>query len=199
VKEIVPARYGYKAVIKHVPDQGFALDEQLYRRLGRRLDSELALWASADTVHMVVIATFGVTVAGIPTIGEMSLMPVTPQWLPIEDSFERQLVDRLVADERSFIKGLRYNLHRSQCLATATLTDTGDAGSLMFVVPRGLEGTAVADGITGVNPRGDAPVWAWQPATEAMPRLPPPARGQRSGRAALAPTPCHLETDTQTT
>ena len=172
VKEIVPARYGFKAVIKHVPDQAFALDEQLYRRLGRRFDSELALWASADTVHMVVIATFGVSDAGIPAIGEMSLMPVTPQWLPIEDSFERQLVERLVADGRAFIKGLRYNLHRDQCLATATLTDTGDAGSLMFVVPPGLEGTVVADGINGANPRNDAPVWVWQPASEAMPRLP---------------------------
>ena len=188
VKEIVPARYGYKAVIKHVPDQAFALDEQLYRRLGRRFDSELALWASADTVHMVVIATFGVTEAGIPTIGEMSLMPVTPQWLPIEDSFERQLVERLVADGRAFIKGLRYNLHRGQCLATATLTDAGEAGSVMFVVPPGLEGTAVADGITGVNPLGDGPVWVWQPTTEAMPRLPPPSRGQGNGRVSRAST-----------
>ena len=86
VKEIVPARYGYKAVIKHVPDQAFALDERLYRRLGRRFDSKLAMWASADTVHMLVIATFGVSEAGIPVIGELSLMPVTPQWLPIGDS-----------------------------------------------------------------------------------------------------------------
>lgn len=188
VKEIVPARYGYKAAIKHVPDQAFALDEQLYRRLGRRFDPELPLWASADTVHMVVIATFGVSEAGIPTIGEMSLMPVTPQWLPIEDSFERQLVERLVADGRAFIKGLRYSLHRGQCLAAATLTDTGEAGSMMFVVPPGLEGKALADGVTGAKPGSDAPVWVWQPATEAMPPLPPPARGQRNGRAALAPT-----------
>ncbi|UUX97291.1 DUF1173 domain-containing protein [Aquabacterium sp. J223] len=176
VKEIVPARYGYKAVIKHVPDQAFALDDPLYRRLGRRLGSELALWASADTVHMVVIATFGVSEAGIPTIGEMSLMPVTPQWLPVEDSFERQLVERLVVDGRVFIKGLRYNLHRGQCLATATLTDTGGAGSLMFVVPPGLEETAVADGVTGVNPRGDAPVWVWRRSSEAMPQLPAPVK-----------------------
>ena len=176
VKEIVPARYGYKAVIKHVPDQAFALDEQLYRRLGRRFDPELALWASANTVHMIVIATFGVSEAGIPAIGEMSLMPVTPQWLPIEDSFERQLVERLVVDGRGFIKGLRYNLHRGQCVATATLTDTGEAGPLLFVVPPGLEGTAVADGITGADPRGHAPVWVWQPATEAMPRLPASAK-----------------------
>lgn len=179
VKEIVPARYGHKAVIKHVPDQAFAVDEQLYRRLGRRFDSELALWASADTVHMIVIATFGVSEAGIPAIGEMSLMPVTPQWLPIEDSFERQLVERLVADGRGFIKGLRYNLHRDQCLASATLTDAGEVGSLMFVVVPGLEGTAVADSITGANPRGDAPVWVWHPAAEAMPRFPAPAPDTR--------------------
>lgn len=195
VKEILPARYGYKAVVKHVPDQAFALDEQFYRRLGRRFDSELALWASADTVHMVVIATFGVTEAGIPTIGEMSLMPVTPQWLPIEDSFERQLVERLVADGRAFIKGLRYNLHRDQCVATATLTDTGEAGPLMFVVPPGLEGTAVADAIAGTDRCGHAPVWVWQPATEAMPRLPSSACGQTNGRVSRAQTLIHPETE----
>jgi hypothetical protein len=196
VKEIVPARYGHKAVVKHVPDQAFALDEQLYRRLGRRFDSELALWASADTVHMVVIGTFGVTEAGIPTIGEMSLMPVTPQWLPIEDSFERQLVERLVADGRAFIKGLRYNLHRGQSLATATLTDAGEAGSMMFVVPPGLEGTAVADGLSGANPRGDAPTWVWQPATGAMPRFPALAHGRSDERAASSSTRHYPEADT---
>jgi len=30
VKEIVPARRGYRCVIKHVPDQAFAIDEPLY-------------------------------------------------------------------------------------------------------------------------------------------------------------------------
>jgi hypothetical protein len=148
---------------------------------------------------MVVIATFGVSEVGILTIGEMSLMPVTPQWLPIEDSFERQLVERLVAEGRAFIKGLRYNLHRGQCLATATLTDTGDAGSLMFVVPPGLEGTAVADGINGANPRSDGPVWVWQPATEAMPRFPAPAHARGNGRAAATPTFRHRESNTETT
>ena len=92
VKEIVPARYGFKAVIKHVPDQPFALDEQLYRRMGRRFERELSLWGASDAVHMMLIATFGLNNAGVPTIEELSLMPVTGQWLPIENSFERQLV-----------------------------------------------------------------------------------------------------------
>jgi hypothetical protein len=35
----MPSRYGFKAVMKLVPDQAFAVDEQLYRRLGRRFES----------------------------------------------------------------------------------------------------------------------------------------------------------------
>jgi Protein of unknown function (DUF1173) len=175
VKEIVPARYGFKAVIKHVPDQAFALDEQLYRRLGRRFASELALWASADMVHMVMVATFGVSQAGIPTIGEMSLMPVTPQWLPIEDSFERQLVERLVTEGRSFVKGLRYNLARDQCTAAATLTDAGNPGPLLFVVAPGMDASSDAAHKMGAATVGNSPMWTWRPSSEAMPSLPPPA------------------------
>ena len=169
VKEIVPARYGFKAVVKHVPDRAFAIDEQLYRRLGRRFESELALWAASDEIHMVTIATFGVSDTGIPTIVEMSLMPVTPQWLPIEDSFEWQLVDRLVAEGRAFIKGLRYNLSRDRCVASALVTDTGERGSLLFVVPPGLE---VTDELAAALAGRDSVAWAWYTALESMPRLP---------------------------
>jgi Protein of unknown function (DUF1173) len=172
VKEIVPARYGHKVVVKHVPYQGFAIDEQLYRSLGRRFDAELALWGSADAVHMVLIATFSISEAGIPAINAMALMPVTPQWLPVEDAFERQLVERLVAEDRAFIKGLRYNLHRDQCSAAATLTDTGGSGSLLFVIRPGTErGCDIASAL-GTAARRDAPVWIWKPSCEAMPALP---------------------------
>jgi hypothetical protein len=183
VKEIVPARYGYKAVIKHVPDQAFALDEQLYRRLGRRFDSELTLWASADTVHMVVIATFGVSEAGIPTIGEMSLMPVTPQWLPIEDSFERQLVERLVAEGRAFIKGLRYNLGAGCPLACATLTDCDGPAPLLFMLPAGVEDAA--QHLRASDP--SVPTWHWRPTAEGMPLLPRPAGRRRAIGEATPP------------
>ena len=172
VKEIVPARYGFKAIVKHMPDQAFAIDAQLYRRIGRRFEPELALWGAAAEIHMIMVGTFGVSGAGVPAIAEMSLMPVTAQWLPIEDSFERQLVEHLVADGRAFIKGLRYNMHRDQCVATATLTDAGDAAPLMFVVPPGLDRVAVAQGTNGANSRGNAPVWVWNPTSEPMPRFP---------------------------
>ena len=169
VKEIVPARYGFKAVLKHVPDQAFALDEQLYRRLGRRFESELALWGAADDTHLVMIATFSVVAAGIPAILELSLMLVTRQWLPVEAGFEKQLIERLVADGRSFVKGLRYNLSAGSALASATLTDCEGSAQLLFVVPAGIEDSGRYLQVSDPS----RPVWLWHPSCEAMPPLPP--------------------------
>jgi len=167
VKEIVPARYGFKAVVKHVPDQAFAIDERLYRRLGRRFEPELVIWGASDDIHMVMIATFRVTGAGVPAIHELSLMPVTQEWLPLEDGFEKLLIERLVMEERSFVKGLRYNLGSKSALASATLTDGGAGARLMFIVPAGNQNGGQRLGFDA-----STPPWEWNPLSEAMPRLP---------------------------
>ncbi|WP_236598903.1 DUF1173 domain-containing protein [Ramlibacter monticola] len=169
VKEIVPARYGFKAVVKHVPDQAFALDEQLYGQLGRRFESELALWGAAEDVQMVMIATFSVSAAGVPTIVELSLMPVTRQWLPVEGVFEKQLIERLVADGRSFVKGLRYNLGAGSALASAMLTDCDGASPLLFIAHPGIEDTTQCREVCDAS----LTVWLWNPSSEAMPSPPP--------------------------
>lgn len=184
VKEIVPARYGFKAVVKHVPDQAFALDEQLYRRLGRRFESALALWGAADDIHMVMIATFSVAAEGIPTIMELSLMPATRHWLPIEDGFEKQLIERLVADGRSFVKGLRYNLGAESALASATLTDCEGSAPLLFVVHPGIEDSGRCLQVCAPS----VPVWLWSPSREAMPPL--PSRQQHPTRATDSAVEC---------
>ncbi len=178
VKEIVPTRYGFKAVVKHVPDQGLALDEQLYRRLGRRFESALALWGAADDIHMMIIATFSVGAAGVPTIVELWLMPVTRHWLPLEDAFDKQLIERLVADGRSFVKGLRYNLGAESVLATATLTDCEGSAHSLFVVRAGVDDSGRYREVCDLS----GPVWLWNPSSEAMPPLPP--RHPRHPRAA---------------
>ena len=184
VKELVPARYGFKAVVKHVPDQALVLDEQLYRRLGRRFESELALWGAAEDTHMVMIATFSVAATGIPTIVELSLMLVTRHWLPVEDGFEKQLIERLVADGRSFVKGLRYNLSAGSAVASATLTDCEGSAPLLFVVPAGIEDSGRYLQVCDPS----APVWLWKPSSEAMPSLPP--RHPHHPRAAESAVEC---------
>ena len=184
VKEIVPARYGFKAVVKHVPDQAFALDEQLYRRLGRRFESALALWGAADDIHMVMIATFSVAPTSIPTIVELSLTPVTRHWLPVEDGFEKQLIERLVADGRSFVKGLCYNLGAEGALASATLTDCEGSAPLLFIFHAGIEDSGRHLQLCDPS----VPVWQWSPSREAMPALPP--RQHHSTRATDSAVEC---------
>ena len=171
VKEIVPARYAFKAVIKHVPDQAFALDEQLFRRLGRRFEPELSLWGAADDLHMMMIATFGVSAGGVPMIAELSLMPVTGQWIPIEDTFDQQLIQRLVRDGRSFVKGLRYNLSPGRPLASAILTDVGGAPvALCIARPGGADSEADA-ATAGLSLGNTSIAWLWKAREEAMPPL----------------------------
>jgi hypothetical protein len=172
VKEIAPARYGHKAVIKHVPDQAFTLDTTLYRRLSRRFQAELALWGAADDLHMVMIATFGVGTTGLPAIAELSLMPVTAQWLPVEDAFDKQLIEALVRESRTFAKGLRYNLPCTQTLANATLLDCAGHAPLLFIAPPGVDPVSWREAAQKVAATADGPMWAWQPLAEAMPPLP---------------------------
>jgi hypothetical protein len=169
VKEITPSRFGHKAVIKHIPDQAFMLDEQLYRRMGRRFASVLSLWGGCEDLHMVIVATFSVTAAGIPNLVELFLMPVTEHWLPIESGFEKQLLDRLASDGRSFVKGLRYDLASSSASASATLTDCDGSAPVLFIADEGVE----YDGRAPLVSDPSTPVWMWNPSSETMPLLPP--------------------------
>lgn len=168
VKEIVPARFGHKAVVKHLPNQPFLLDEPLYRRMGRHFESVLALWGATDDLHMVIIATFSVADTGLPTIVELSLMPVTRCWLPIENSFELHLIERLVMEGRSFVKGLRYGQSEACTMACATLTDCLETTPLLYVATPG----AHDEGPCGDTDNPAMPVWRWNPPAEAMPPLP---------------------------
>ena len=131
VKEIVPSRYGHKAILKHIPDQAFALDEPLYRRLGRCFEQELSAWGTDGDLHLLMIATFRVDEAGTPSIVELSLMLTTAQWLPVDDGWDRQMVGALVRQGRSFTKSLRYNTPGNQALVCASLLDCGAAPASM--------------------------------------------------------------------
>lgn len=172
VKEIVPARNGFKVVVKHVPDQGFSIDQQLYRRLGRRFETDLALWGTSEHIHMVIIATFCVAETGVPVVSELSLMPVTEHWLPIENAYDEQLVDRLVSQGRTFRKGLRYNLTAGCPLANATLIDTVD-GPCWLRISR--ETQADIQETVPIEAAHFCPSqsWIWHPEDGAMPPFPP--------------------------
>jgi hypothetical protein len=105
---------------------------------------------------------------GNPTIVEASLTPVTSQWVPVEDASEKQLIDRLVSEGRSFIKGLRYNLGSGSALTYATLIDCKGTARSLYIVPS-IPANAASP--YGLNDRSMV-TWLWNPSCEPIPRLP---------------------------
>ncbi len=172
VKEIAPTRYGHKAVIKHLPDQAFALDDTLYRRMGKCFDRELTLWSTEPDLHLLIITTFRVDEAGTPGIVELSVMLTTGQWLPIDDSWDRQMVGALVRQGRSFVKSLRYNTRGDQALVCASLLDCGSAPCPLFIDREISPGAPLSTGCPMLTPNTDTPVWRWCPSLGCMPALP---------------------------
>lgn len=134
VVDISPSRYGYKVVLKHAPDCPFMLNDDLHKKLRKRFCSELELnEAFSSTSHLMMIATFGVSASGIPSVEEMALMCVSENWLPFESVPEKNLLDTLCASGRRFLKGMRYNLSGSRPLAFAVLTDAAPAPTALYV------------------------------------------------------------------
>ncbi|WP_140636863.1 DUF1173 family protein [Methylibium rhizosphaerae] len=80
VKEIAPARFGYKAVVKHLPGHHFSLAEELYRRLGRRFASELASWGTDEQLRLILIGTVSRGEGGPTKLHEISLAPMAANW-----------------------------------------------------------------------------------------------------------------------
>ncbi len=172
VKEITPARFGYRATIKHLPDQAFALDGKMYRRLERRFEAQLLLWGAYDCLHMMAVGTFVLNQAGVPTLEELSLMPVTAQWLPVDDEFDLQLTARLIKEGRSFIKALRYCLASANQLPSALLTDTDDAPTPLTIERDGGRVDEVLRKDVDSTREDDSSAWCWRVSEEQMPALP---------------------------
>lgn len=170
VKDIVPARYGYKLIAKNLPDYPFGIAYDLQRRISRRFSSELSLWDSVDDAHLIAIATFSVNQADVANIDEIALMATTDAWLPFESLHEKLVIDRLVQYERRFFKGLRYNLHDDRPLATAVLVDTNPPTTMYLrdasdnPQQQELFDSLIAD--------SKFPAWIWSPHHEDMPALP---------------------------
>jgi hypothetical protein len=170
VKEIGDARFGKKLIIKHAPDCAFLLCDDLAKRLSSRFAQELEMWTAMDDIRLVVIGTFSVSANGIPTMEALSLMLVTDQWIPIEDSSDKTLVDRLSKEKRHFEKGLRYNLAPEKVIASAILVDT-PAPVALYVVPANVPVNYDVE-LDRLQRDSGLASWTWNPSTDTMPDLP---------------------------
>ena len=167
VKEIVPTRFHFSVVIKHMPDAPFLLNTELHRRMTRHFESELALWTGSAETHLIMAATFALTDCGRPMIDELCLVPTSAQWLPVDDGFEKQLIDRLVSERRAFDKSLGFNSKMPSSSISAVLLD-----ARRVPVPLALDRTVDRELDSDAIDRPAANTWQWQVHATGIPELP---------------------------
>lgn len=171
VKDLVPARNGYRLIVKHMPNFPFMLDETLHRRLCARFEIEFALWNAEEQSHLMVVATFGLSRAGLAGIEEIGLMMVSENWIPYDSVYEKTLVDALAKVRSRSVKGLRYNL-AAETPSAAAILQTGSQPVGLYIVPQTVDDDyedALGDLIAS---RPDIGAWVWRVADGAMPALP---------------------------
>lgn len=172
VKTFEAARYGFKMIVKHLPDFPFMVDADLHKRLHRRFADALALTDAIPSSHLIVIASFRLGATGIASLVEAALMAVNPQWIPVESMDEHQLLETLIEQERSFTKGMRYNLSGTRPMASVVLSDTRPGPVAMFILPSDAK-TLYYEALKDLLDHVLMPAWYWLLGRETMPALPP--------------------------
>jgi hypothetical protein len=191
LKEVSPASFGYKLILKQVPDFPFMISEELNKKL-KVFRSELNLWnAFGEKTHLMVIATFSISADGTADIEEMALMVANEHWIPFANTHEKDLLDTLVSTGRRFVKGLRYNLPSTRPLASVLITDTVPRDTALYLIPKSNTETYQAalkdrledDKLDHLQWEEDSP----------MPSLPPPGGSVGASPRAAMPSvgPAH--------
>lgn len=171
IKSFSDARNGKKIMFKHVPECGFMMNDDIYKRLQKRFSSELEL-AAINNTHIIAISTVSVSVTGLPFIEEIAIMVVDENWIPIENDFDRMLIESLISKSRRFTKGLRFNMQSKTPLASVVLSDTQPGPTAMYILPFGASeefgtemGTLMAE--------SKLASWLWEAGgSELMPPIP---------------------------
>lgn len=173
IKEFSQARSGRKVVVKHMPGFPIFLEEGAWRRLQARFNAEFELWQANESAHLMAIMTIGTATSGLPIINEIALMTVTGEWLPVESIHEQQLLDKLTKMQRKSVKGLRFNLPRSQPVATAILAEPKPVPVALYVVPPYANEDFESALREKIEARPDLQPWVWRVNDGDMPDLPP--------------------------
>ncbi|UXN57762.1 DUF1173 domain-containing protein [Phyllobacterium zundukense] len=173
VKEFAAARDGQKILVRHLPFP-FMIEANAWRRLSAKYETELELWGTGDALHLIMIATFGISDAGIASVEEIALMVVNENWIPFESVHEQRLLEKLASWRRKSVKGLRFNLSRDQPVVSVTLAAERPGPVAMYIVPAGAGEDYEAALAELIKTRPEMTPWIWRIAEGDMPKLPWP-------------------------
>lgn len=171
VKEFSTTRYGFKVVAKQMPDCPFMLNEDIYKRLTQRYKQTIDIWNECEGTKLIMISTVSVSAAGYAHVEEAAMMLVSREWLPAEDMYDIELIERMVHAQRRFTKGLRYNLGQDKVLASVVASDTKPTPTAMYIIPAGAKAD-YSEMVAELINSSKMGSWTWDIGSGHFPRLP---------------------------
>lgn len=171
VKAIEAARFGHKLLVKHMPSTPIYMDDKVYKGIYKNFSAELNLFHQMESVHLLTICTFYLSASGNPQIDSISFMLVDSNWLPIESIDDMSLTERATTEERSFIKGMRYNLASTDVIASFLLTDIVDSPTAVYISP--IEASEeFKEKLELVISESELDSFVWDLDSDELPKLP---------------------------
>lgn len=178
-KEVQAGTAARKVIVKHMPDTPLHIEDKAWER-AERVYRGLLEARDADVAHKPRIIMAAVIYAkreNLYQIERLSLMLVSDQYVPLNDTHELPLLDKLQAERRVFLKPLQYDSPSSAAYANFILLDARtDGGSDIplhilspFADPK--DQSSKASAIAKLGPTA----WVWR-TDEGIPPLPPARR-----------------------
>ena len=166
LKEFRATTLGYELVLKHLPDCAFFLDRKAGERTKRAFEAELLAW-TAGQVRLIAACLVYAKREHLYQIESLTLMMTGAQWIPLDHAYEKDVVDKLVAEERAFIKPLRYEAKHVEQFPNFQLLDAGEQPVALDILSAFLtdqERAAKARAIAERKPKG----WVWDTAQNSL-------------------------------
>jgi len=162
---------GHRVWIRHMPDGPLLIAGRAWERI-ERVFAPLFEARDADighSVRLVIAALICARREYTYEIDSVSLMLTSEQWIPIEGVHELPLVDALVAQQRRFVKPLRYDAHSASPFPNALLLDAGPSPVPLHVLSRFMNPKERAAKEKAIARAGEI-AWVWS-TDQAMPSL----------------------------
>jgi hypothetical protein len=183
-----PAAVGRRLLVKHMPDAPLIIEAHAWAR-AQRLYGALMQAQEADASRrpkLLVAALIHAAREQVYQVDTLAMMLATDTYLPVDGPHELPLIERLVDEQRAFLKPLHYGLRQAAELPSALLLDSLDAAGrpvpayVISAFANANERSALESAA-----RANAAAWVWHTDRE-MPALPRRtiARGKRASTAA---------------
>jgi hypothetical protein len=172
LKALTPATIGHQLVLKHLPDYPLFLDHGAAERVKRIFEHEFVACAGGQ-LRLVAACLIHARDEHCSEIDALALMMTSPQWIPLDFISQADVVEKLVAEERTFVKPLSYDVPEPATYPDFLLLDAGARPVPLDIVSAFSTKAARCSKLRAIG-RREPRAWVWDTAQQVtVPDLPP--------------------------